>query len=1028
MHKDLIKFNQITNKEKLSQNTINTITQDREGFMWFGSQDGLNRYDGYDFKIYKKNSQEINSLSENYISTLYEDKDFGLWIGTSDSGIVLYDKMHDEFIKNEALVELSNEYITSIAEDNESNVWISTFHNGLFKFSKTRNKLDKINFGLLFENNISSNKIDIDNIMSIMFDEINNKMYVGIWNCGLYLIDLEGKSHKHFCSGGKSDNSLVSNKIRTIFKDSNQNVWIGTHDGLSKFSELQSKFINYQYDSNKYKNCISGNDVRAICEDKKGYIWIGTYGNGLNRFDINKDSFINFKSDMDNQSGFVCNTIFSLYSDKTGVLWIGTLAEGLLKFDSEKKCFFSIINRNDEFKIDERNKIKTIHVENKNNLLIGTINDGLYIYKKDNESNLFSKHQKIDKETVYGFLKDNKNNIWIANETFGLSHCNFINENYYNNGFENIGKENLIYCIGKTNLEDDFLLIGTKGKGLKIYDISKNLFFTKKNFDELNTAEVRAIFIDSNHHLWIATHLKGLILVKNFSLMGDNFEISEFNRIKCDNTVWCIHEDAENNIWIGTASTGLNKIDLVNNKIYCFTEENGLCNNCVHGILEDDRNNLWLSTSNGISVFNKKDRKFKNFDSSDGLNNIEFNEGAYFKYSDGTMYFGGNDGITYFHPSEIKDNPYIPNIVITDFEIFNEPVTGSPENPFLKKNITYADEINLTYRESVFSFRFAALIFNNPQKNQYAYKMEGFDKDWTYCGPRKRVTYTNLNPGDYVFKVKGSNNDGIWNEEGTSIKITITPPYWKTWWFKSLGFLGVIAATGYQYRQRLEKLEKESKAQEEFSRKLIESQENERKRIAHSLHDTIAHEVTISKNKAMMALKHKDDPEFMQKALEEISEMASSTITDVRNISYDLHPHQLERLGFTKAIRSIVNDVSKSTNIKFVFETDNVDEILSKESEINLFRVIQESITNIIKHSMATEATLRVSKLEDYLLIVIIDNGKGFDVNSKEFIEAKHGFGIEGILERVKFMNGEIKVESEINKGTTLRFKIPIKK
>ncbi|MEO8210507.1 MAG: triple tyrosine motif-containing protein, partial [bacterium] len=419
-------------------------------------------------------------------------------------------------------------------------------------------------------------------------------------------------------------------------------------------------------------------------------------------------------------------------------------------------------------------------------------------------------------------------------------------------------------------------------------------------------------------------------------------------------------------------------------------------------------------------------KTFKNYDMSDGLSNLEFNEGAYFRHPDGTMYFGGNDGITYFHPDEIKDNPYIPNVVITDFEIFNQKVNGSFDNPFLKKNITYADEINLTFRESVFSFKFAALIFNNPQKNQYAYKMEGFDKDWTYCDTRRRTTYTNLSPGTYTFRVKGSNNDGVWNEEGTSIKINISPPYWKTWWFRGLGALGLITATGLGYRQRLETLKKESKAQEEFSRKLIEAQEIERKRIAHELHDGIAHDVLILKNKASMALKHKEHTEGLEKALEEISEQSSATIKEVRNIAYDLHPHQLDRLGFTKTIRSIINDVSKSTNIKFEFETDNVDEVLSKESEINLYRVVQESITNIIKHSMATEAALKVSRLEDSLLISITDNGLGFNVNSKELNEAKHGFGISGIMERIKFMKGEIKIESEINKGTTLRFKIPI--
>ncbi|MBL8006141.1 MAG: sensor histidine kinase, partial [Ignavibacteria bacterium] len=262
--------------------------------------------------------------------------------------------------------------------------------------------------------------------------------------------------------------------------------------------------------------------------------------------------------------------------------------------------------------------------------------------------------------------------------------------------------------------------------------------------------------------------------------------------------------------------------------------------------------------------------------------------------------------------------------------------------------------------------------------------------------------------------------------EGASVKIKIQPPYWKSWWFKGLGIISLMAATGITYRQRLEKVEKERKAQEEFSRKLIELQEDERKRIASALHDTIAQDVTISKNKALMALRHKDDTKRMESALEEISEMASSTIKDVRNITYNLRPHQLDRIGFTKTINSIVNDVSKSTNIKFEFSSDNADDLLSKENEINLFRVIQETINNIMNHSKAKAAKLNISVLENHMLITISDNGTGFNVNSRKIFDAKRGFGLPGIAERIKLMHGELNIESEISKGTTIRIKIPI--
>ncbi len=1023
MTDSLIQFRQITNRDRLSQNTVNTIAQDNMGFMWFGTQDGLNRYDGLFLKIYKKTVGKKESLTENFISHIFEDKDHNLWIGTHTSGLILYNRMYDNFVTKSSLSILSNEFITSIAEDNESNIWIGTFHNGLFKFNKDSECLVKINL-----ENISTKGIKINqNIMSLLFSRDENILYVGDWGRGLFLIDLNGQCIKCFEENSDSENSLMSNKIICLFKDSREDLWIGTQEGLNRYKIKDDRIENFVYDENS-ENCITGNNIKCICEDHSGNLWIGTYGEGLSKYDILNNNFANFKVSSNKSSGFNCDTVFSLYVDNSEVLWIGTLGEGLMQYDALAKRFYSIVNENEDSKIDEKNKIRSIHVDRKQNMYIGTFSDGLYCYKKDNGSYKVYKHPEINEKSVNCFLQNGTDNLFIANEKHGLSSLDMNNDSVIN--YKNIlnNPKDLIFSLYINKTADRHLYIGTESEGLKIFDLNKNVIVHDNVIDNSKSYMVKSMVLDSNYSLWVATHLTGLMYRENFSSTNSQLNNSEVKYVDCGNTVWTIYEDADNILWAGTASNGLNQIDINNELVKAYTEEDGLCNNCILGILEDESENLWLSTIKGLSKFNKKDKTFKNYDTSDGLSNLEFNEGAYFKHADGTMYFGGNDGITYFHPTEIKDNPYIPNVVITDFEIFNEPVIGGQDNPFLKKNITYADQINLTYRESVFSFKFASLIFNNPQKNQYAYKMEGFDKDWTYSGARRRVTYTNLNPGDYVFRVKGSNNDGIWNEEGTSIKIHISPPYWKTVWFKGLSFLSFVGAGWLTYRQRLEKLEKETRAQEEFSRKLIEVQESEKKRIADDLHDTIAHEILMSKQKAMMALKHKDDKDRMEKTLEEISELTSATITEVRNIAYGLHPHQLDRLGFTKTIKSIINEVSRSTSIKCVFETDNVDQLLSKESEINLFRVIQEIMSNIIKHSEATEVILKVSKLEDHILILLIDNGKGMNLKGKEFIEAKNGLGISTIAERLKIMNGEVSINSEIKKGTTLRFKIPIKK
>ena len=1021
MTKSLYQFRQFTNKDKLSQNTVNTILQDREGFMWFGTQDGLNRFDGSDFKIYKKTAGNTDSLSENFISCIFEDRGSNLWIGTHNSGLILYDKMNDSFIKNKSLSVLSNEYITSIAEDNDNNIWISTYHKGIFRFDKTNELLYEISLKKYLNTDVEKDKYP----MSLVFNKNLNSIYAGIWGAGLFIIDLNGKLQRHVSENSKDNNTILSNKVICLFQDSKDDLWIGTQNGLNRYNVIEDTFEDF-VSSESTKNCITGNNIKSICEDHSGNLWIGTYGEGLSKYDINKNKFENFRVENAKDIGFNCDTIFSLYIDKSEVLWIGTLAEGLLQYNTILKKFHSIVNYNEDSKLDERNKIRSIHVNENQNVFWGTFSDGLYICKKNNDKYTINKHSEINEKSVNCFLKNGNNDLLVGNEKYGLSILDMNNNSIFNLK-DVLNKPNdLIFSLFFDKSIQHHLFVGTESEGLKLFDLNKNEIILENIIDDTKNCMVKSMTIDSNYSLWIATHLNGLLYLNNFKYDSKNTIEPEINYLDCGNTVWTVYEDLDKILWVGSASNGLNKININCVSISTYTEKDGLCNNCVLGILEDDNNNLWLSTTKGLSKFNKEDESFKNYDTSDGLNNLEFNEGAYFKHSDGTMYFGGNNGITYFHPSDIKDNPYIPNIVITEFEIFNKLVEGSPDNPFLKKNITYADEINLTYKESVFSFKFAALIFNNPQKNQYAYKMEGFDKDWTYSGTRRRVTYTNLDPGSYTFRVKGSNNDGIWNEEGTSIRINISPPYWKTWWFKSLGALSLIAATGISYRKRLEQMEKESRAQEDFSRKLIEVQENQMKRIAKELHDTIAHEVLISKQKAMMALKHKDDKDRMERTLEEISDLSSATITEVRSIAYKLRPHQLDKLGFTKSIKSIVNEVSRSTNINFVLDTDNVDEVLSQESEINLYRVVQETISNIIKHSGATEVILRVSRTEGYVEILIVDNGKGFDINSKAFDEARQGFGLSGIEERIKFMNGEINIDSELDKGTTLKFKIPI--
>lgn len=1018
-----IKFERISLEEGLSQSVVYSIVQDAQGFMWFGTQDGLNRFDGYNFKLYKNDPQNDSTISSNYAKTIFEDKDKTLWVGSLNGGLSKYDKNLDcfenFFVKLDGVKSLS-----CIAEDKKGFLWIGCEDGGLNQFDKESKEFIYINWKDKF------NFIKNIYITCLLIDD-KNHLWIGTWDSGIYIYDSERNTIVNFKNNPQDKNSLSNNIVHSIYEDSRKNILIGTRNGFNIFNESDQNFQHY-FNRPEDSFSISGNVVSSIYEDKNKFLWIGTKDKGLNKFDFEKKQFESFRFNIDDPHSLSNDTVFSLYNDNYNVLWIGTFGGGLCKIDCDKKKIFTLNKFFAGAKSESINDVLSIFIDSKNVMWIGTLNKGLYkkLPDTDNVINYSRDNSNIKGTSILCIHEDRSDILWIGTLSGGLNRYDKISNDFKFYKYKN-DTEYIIYSICD-DISNDFLWIATYNYGLLKFDKRDGKFHTLQdnieNSDLLYKDVITGLCLNQKNILWIGTKDNGLLkydLVKN-KLKQYKSEISNTNSLN-DNSIITIHEDKKNNLWIGTFKGGLNKLDINSGNINRYSEENGLPDNMIKAILEDGNENLWMSTNNGLSCFNPVEETFRNFDFSDGLQSKEFNDRSFFKAIDGTLYFGGINGFNYFKPEDIKDNPFMPEIVITDFQIFNKSVVNSPENPFLKKNITVTDEIILSYRESVFSFEFAALIYNNPEKNQYAYKMEGFDKDWIYCGSRRQVTYTNLDPGDYVFRVKGSNNDGVWNEEGTSVKMTITPPYWKTWWFKGLGFMGIVAAAGMTYRQRIEKIKKEKRSQEEFSRKLMTSQEDDRKRVAAELHDSLGQDLMIIKNKALISLKKADNMDKFREQMNEISELTSSTINEVREISYNLRPYELDRMGLTKTILALLERAKNSTEINFIADVNNVDKLFKPEAEINIYRIIQECLTNIIKHSEATEVMLNLRKSEKEIKLFISDNGKGFDTNKQFSDTGKKGFGLKGIPERVKLFGGAFKIQSAPAKGTSIRITIPFK-
>jgi len=569
--------------------------------------------------------------------------------------------------------------------------------------------------------------------------------------------------------------------------------------------------------------------------------------------------------------------------------------------------------------------------------------------------------------------------------------------------------------------------------------------FNSNNTQSLSYDDVWVIFEDKIGRIWIGTFGGGLNLFSSSnegsfykwlsdpdaaqSLSNNNIlSICESLSNKDDSSLEP-EPDGKTVLWIGTAN-GLNKFSISNSistskgdKIEAEIEHY-LLNKEINSITEDNNGHLWITTNNGLIEFDPLKGILNTYTISDGLQSNEFNPNSVFKTENGEIFIGSINGLNVFHPDSIIHSNYSPPVVVTDFQVFNHPAPVGPES-LLKSSISTVKEIILPYDQNVFSFQFAALDYNIPEMNQYAYKMEGFDKDWIYSGTRRFVTYTNLDPGEYVFHVKGTNSDGVWNEKGIQLSVIINPPFWQTWWFRGIVFLFFIGAAAFIYKWRISNLEKEKKSQEEFSKRLIQSQEEERKRIASELHDSLGQNLLIIKNRAVLGLKS-EETEFEKKQLNEISANASSAIDEVRRIAYNLHPYQLERLGLTKAIRSIIENLETSTEINFKLEIDNIDNLLKPEEEINLYRIIQECINNIVKHSESREAVISIIK-GDGITITVNDNGKGFSTESVIVTsDGRKGFGLKNLQERVKLLKGELIIDSSENKGTKIQINIPL--
>lgn len=826
----------------LSDNNLSAILQDQKGFIWFGTKDGLNRYDGYNFQVFKNDPNDKYSISNNTVECIYEDKNGDLWIGTfgglnkleKETGHFLNHNNHEPFKFNKL-----QEDIYDITEDNKGNIWVGTAWKGVVVLNKS---------GVAYEftnEDEGVHKLSSNSVTSIVQD-LDNKIWIGTTN-GLNVVAADLRSTNVIDLGM----GMNINSINDLLVDKSGNLWIATKSGLIYRDKKTEELKYFFFDQNNPFNYDEQRNVLHLAENSS-FVFLGTGRNGLIAINKNTKKVYQYKSE--GSSNLSDNHVRTIHVDNAQSLWVGTNGHGINYSNSKTNMFTSYVNTGRNKNGLGEGTITAFYRDSKNRFWVAVDGSGLYLFdektRKFKKINADKTTNGITSNNIRSISEDYSGRLWLA--TFGSK---VIIYNPSNEKFEKLPPAYKILSDELSTIYKDSqnrIWIGSENAGVFVINQSDGSISNYSNSPNDNSSlsynHVTFVYEDAQNTIWIGTNLglnKFIDSTQSFQrFLPDTSDANSISNVAAT----CMIQDKKGIYWIGTAG-GLNSYNSKTEKFENFSTEDGLSSKVIYAILEDDLGNLWISTDNGITFFGNENnhRVVRTFTQRDGLQGKEFSQGAAYKNNSGVLYFGGSKGFTEIVPGSIKKNTTPPPVHLTNLKLFYELVKPGP-NSVLKKPISEIDKLELDYSQNVLTFEFTALNFIVSSENEYKYKLEGFDKKWINVENIRSATYTNLNPGKYTFKVLASNNDGVWNEEGASIQIIITPPYWMTWWFKLI--IALLAATivVFIFRVRIRTIRKRNKILEQRVLERTEQIETQKEEIEAQRDEILSNQIQMKES------------------------------------------------------------------------------------------------------------------------------------------------------------------------------------